>query len=259
VRRFLLVGGALVLAASVAWILGSELATRERMRRPAVDGLALRTLVAARGPVRLWLAYPHQNLASFAGGAGELEEWLSAAGGELGGAVPKLPRVGPWPFLPARELALAWNPDDRGLLAVAEVYPALAPVLRLAGWLAGNPWLSGGRVRVAGREAQVGWQGSAWILSAGVPLPGPVSTAPREEPAIALVELDRDLSEWLPAGRHRLARWPDGELRLESEVGGAETALADVTAWAAATEADLTFVTAGQREEEAEVPEAHAA
>jgi hypothetical protein len=52
-------------------------------------------------------------------------------------------------------------------VVVAEVYPVAALFARLAGKLAGNPWLAGGAVSFRDRPAWVEWRGSSWVVRIG--------------------------------------------------------------------------------------------
>jgi hypothetical protein len=106
-------------------------------------------------------------------------------------------------------------------LVVARVYPGLAAVARLAGTMAGNPWLKGGSVREArgrGDEVQekvlqISWQDGLWMVRSGpvpqLPAAGPVGPVPE---GLGILHLAREVSE-LPAGEYRLAR-REGDLEM---------------------------------------------
>lgn len=208
---------------------------RERPARPAAEDLPGRLLAAggSYGAV-IWLPYPHQNLAVFEESVGDAGQWLSAVGrwvesddeeeegggGALGDAVA-WPGFGPFRAPPARELAAAMGEDGIEVLA-ARVYPALAAVARLAGRVAGNPWLAGGAVEVDGRPATVTWDGTLWTVTrdgASVPSGDEGAAGFETGEALAAVRLDEPAGDAFPAGLYALRRSGDA-LTLTTE--GAE-------------------------------------
>lgn len=164
----------------------------------------------------VWLASPHQNLGALDERVGDLELYLAELARLTGVARPRLPGFGPFALPPAREIAVAWNGSGETLLGVARIEPGIGWIARLAGWLAGNPWLAGGRVESSGRTFEVRWQGSLWIVACGLPAGTALPTvaagagAETEEPeAIAHLRL-RAAAGPLPAGSYVLARGADG-------------------------------------------------
>lgn len=159
----------------------------------------------------VWMPYPHQNLgvltrAATAGGERSEAEELGHALARLAGLPrPSLPRFGAFEVPPATEIAFAG--DDRGehFALFAEVYPAVAAFAKLAGRLAGNPWLEGGVLEVEGRRVEVTWHGRVWtVTSPGFPsLDADAATA--TPPGLAIVEVRRAVPP-LPAGRFVLTR-----------------------------------------------------
>ncbi|MDX1997444.1 MAG: hypothetical protein SF066_06965 [Thermoanaerobaculia bacterium] len=163
----------------------------------------------------LWLPYPHQNLAAAADACGNLEDLAGAmvrrAGGRGGERVVALPRFGPFIAPPARELAASWQADG-GVVLTARVYPALALIAKLAGRVAGNPWLAGGTVELDGRAATVEWLGSLWLArTAGTELPPAVAHPAAPAPSLGAFHLATAAAP-LPAGEYRLTRTLDGGL-----------------------------------------------
>jgi len=230
----------LALAAHFAW----SYLPRVRAGRPAADGPAARLLAAAEGgrageavpAVALWIAYPHQNLAALERGLGEdaaeRDRFLAAAARLAGLPELELPRFGPFAAPPSRELIAVSDVEGRRVLVAARIYPAVAVLARLAGAVAGNPWLSGGEVDAFGGRARVAWDGLRWsVASAGgeeilarlgelgpEDEDGPAGDGGRGDdggasetteppgpdgPALAILALGEPLSI-LPVGRHRL-------------------------------------------------------
>ncbi len=165
---------------------------------------------------RVWIPYPHQNLGrlSRVTGGDDFVAALWRLGGEGDAEAPSLPGFGPFRVPPARELAIAWSDAaeaESRLEVVARIYPSMAVVGRVAGWLAGNPWLRGGDVEVDGRAGQVRWIGLTWTLESpsggeggrrARPTP---SGAAGEPPALLRFALARALGP-VPAGEHQLLR-----------------------------------------------------
>ena len=205
----------LALAAHAGW----WYLPRVREGRPDPDDVPGRLLAAGKLPVAVWVAYPHQNLGALEEGFGSGEErvrFLAAVARLAELPAPALPRFGPFAAPPARELVALSDAAGERVLVAARVYPALAAVARLAGSLAGNPWLAGGEVEAFGGRATVTWDGTLWTVG-NVALEDllPEAAAPIAETsfggggAIATLRLERPVS-FLPAGTMRLARRGDG-------------------------------------------------
>ncbi len=168
----------LLAAHVVYWYVPRERAEAPRLPRAAgVAGRGgsaeepLRLLAGDAYDVCVWIPYPHQNLGVLAAAAGDLQEVVAAAA-RLSAGEPALPRskepeepptFGPFEVPPASEMAACTDLAGGRLRVVARIYPALALVARLAGRLAGNPWLAGGD---AGRS-HIAWQGHLWSVTAG--------------------------------------------------------------------------------------------
>jgi len=195
----------LVLLALVAGHFAYWYMPRVRTGSPRSGSLVTQLLHTPQYPVAVWVPYPHQNLAYL--------ERVTANGAELRQAVARLaglprpivPAFGPLSVPPASEIAVASDTTGERFAVFAQVYPTVAAFARLAGRLAGNPWLEGGRVSVDGRRAEVGWRGNVWIVAAPE-LPS-LATAPAASvPASLMVAAVRQEFPPLPAGRFRLVR-----------------------------------------------------
>lgn len=240
-RRWFLVAGAVLVVAALAHYLWWY-SPRVRPATPDPDDLPGQLLASGALPVALWVAYPHQNLGALEEGFGEGAErrhFLEALARVADLPEPALPGFGPFAAPPAREMVALSDEAGERVVVVARVYPALAAISRLAGKLAGNPWLAGGEVEAFGGWAQVSWDGTLWTVGnvdVAELLPkgrggGENGRAGSEEfgdapPALAALRLDRPIS-YLPAGTHRLRRTDDG-LALgsdeASETGGTTAA-----------------------------------
>jgi hypothetical protein len=192
-------------------------APRERPAAPAPTGLAARVLASRELPLAAWIPSPHQNLGLAEEAVADLETWLDAGCRLAGLAAPRLPAFGPFRFPPASELVLAGSPDGARLVVVAEVYPVAALFARLAGKLAGNPWLAGGEVTFRNRPARVEWRGSAWVVRIGE-LPEVPERGPELAPALAWARVELADSP-VPAGTYRLLRQPEGLVLRLAESG----------------------------------------
>jgi hypothetical protein len=204
---------------------------------PDPDDLPGRLLAGGRLPAALWIAYPHQNLAVLADRVGRedgAEAWLAALGRRTDLPATELPAFGPFAAPPSRELAVLSDLAGERVVIAARVEPVFAALSRLAGLVAGNPWLAGGEVEAFGGRAEVAWRGTLWIAT-NLPLDEVLAmaeeggaagsrgeAAPLAEPALAALRLDRPLS-LLPAGVHALRAADDG-LRLATEGGAAGAA-----------------------------------
>jgi hypothetical protein len=159
--------------------------------------------VAASREEAVWIAYPHQNLGALARQVGDLERFVGGAARRLGLDPPLLPRCGPFTVPPASELAAGAAGGEPWV--VARVYPALAATARLAGRLAGNPWLMGGEVEASGASVEVRWDGLAWQVGG----PAPAGAPPSSEPLVALLRVDQGRRR-VPPGLYGLSRTADG-------------------------------------------------
>jgi hypothetical protein len=141
----------------------------------------LQVLAAGAYDACLWVPYPHQNLGVLAGAVGDLQAVIAAASrleaGESStrkaGEAEEAPSFGPFEVPPASELVACSDLAGGRLRLVARIYPALSVVAKLAGRLAGNPWLAGG---TAGRM-RIAWEGRLWSVTGGAA--GPPGTLPR--------------------------------------------------------------------------------
>lgn len=227
---------------------------RPRAADPAAAELAGLALGDDSHPFGLWLPYPHQNLGALASRWPEGEDGEGDLAADLAtvadAPVPRWPRFGPFPLPPSREMAVVFDEGGRRGVAVARVYPVLASIARLAGRLAGNPWLTGGEIEGPRRRIVVTWEGFLWRAQwvsneegggrgagtggagagAGAQAPPGPERSPRvppgpdpggssgsgslEGPAFAAVRLSRPW-EGVPSGRYRLRRDGD-DLLLDS-------------------------------------------
>ncbi len=180
---------------------------RERTGLLPSDGPLATVLSRDELPYRAWIAYPHQNL----GVLTSSPSWAAAVdlAVELGLPRLALPSFGPLAAPPARALAVATDEAGERVVLAAEVYRLPALAVRFAGWLAGNPWLAGGRVQVEGRTVEVAWQGRTWIVGWGTTARVEKETAggwaPTAARAIA-VGLSSRRAGRLPPGTYQLAR-----------------------------------------------------
>ncbi|HUO85892.1 MAG TPA: hypothetical protein VM617_00760 [Thermoanaerobaculia bacterium] len=212
----------LLLAAAVVHVLWWSW-PRPRAARPDPADLPARLLASRQLPVALWIAYPHQNLATLTAAVGRDDgaaAWMAALSRRTGLPATELPRFGPFPAPPARELAAASDHAGERVVVAARVEPLFALLSRAAGFVAGNPWLAGGEVEAFDGLAEVRWQGTLWTVTnltaaqlAALTADGPagVGAGPPllAAPALAAVRLDRPLS-LLPAGVHALRATADG-------------------------------------------------
>lgn len=156
----------------------------------APESAPARVLLGGDFDTTVWLAYPHQNLAAVEG-VEDPGEYLAAAARLYRREPLVLPPFGPFSVPPARELAAGWDAGGQRFAVAARVYPALALVGRVAGWLASNPWLAGGVVEGRYGRVQVSWDGLVWsAVSQGVALPQDAPAPPSGE-LLALARLGR--------------------------------------------------------------------
>lgn len=156
---------ALVLAALVAGHWWWWYAPRARAAAPAASGAPWALLVDGGFDTALWVPFPHQNLGAV--GVDDPRATLAAAARLYRRDPLVLPRFGPFRVPPARELTAAWSAGGRRFAIAARVYPSFALVARLAGKIAGNPWLAGGVVEGPYGRVSVRWDGLTWIASGG--------------------------------------------------------------------------------------------
>lgn len=177
---------------------------RERPGTLEAGSLAAGVLDRSDLPLRVWVAYPHQNLAFLSHGESG-DNWRRGLSGLLDVPEIDLPRFGPFSLPPANGLALASDEAGERMLAVARVYPVIALLARVAGKLAANPWLSGGTVDRGGRRLEVRWSGRVWMLrTPGEAWPQGAAGDPRA-PALARLAVESPVGP-LPAGSYRLVR-----------------------------------------------------
>ena len=174
-------------------------------------------------PLRVWLAYPHQNLA-FAGGSKRGNNWRRGLAGLLDLPEIKVPAFGPFSLPPASELALATDESGERMVVAARIYPGIAAVARAAGAVAGNPWLAGGTVVQGGRRLEVAWSGRIWMLrTEGERWPEAQTPGPGVEPALLRVETAVQVGP-VPPGAYRVLRNGRHLDLLSAAVGPTETA-----------------------------------
>ena len=214
-KRWILgLGALLAIAGHVAW----WYLPRARPVGPR-DGSPVAALLASQDfPAAVWVPYPHQNLAHLRQVAGAGPASLRALARLAGLPSPALPTFGPLALPPSSEIAVASDEVGERFIVRAQVYPAFAAFARLAGRLAGNPWLRGGEILVEGRRADVAWRGNLWtVASSGLSLEAPARDAapvalgqagPRQAGAGGLAWIRiRQAADPLPAGLYRL--WED--------------------------------------------------
>ena len=189
---------------------------RERVGTLEPGSLPAKLLTAGEYGACLWIPYPHQNLGALAGSIDDAPEYLAAAARTADLPEPVLPSFGPFAVPPSREIVACSDLDGERFFLVARVYPVLGAVARLAGRMAGNPWLKGGEVRetrgrrteVEERLLHVGWREGFWTVSSG-PEPSLERQAegspPSVAPGLGILHLERDVSDF-PAGDYVLQR-----------------------------------------------------
>lgn len=170
-------------------------------------------------PITLWVPFPHQNLGALEERVGDLEAYLGALSQLVGIPAMELPSFGPFRLPPARSLALVASEDGAQICWAAEVYPTIAWIARLAGKMAGNPWLSGGEVSNGDRTLSIEWRGTSWIAGTpGCRMERPdfldaVDPMVPKAPAIARLRLGAT-GELLPAGTY-VVRQTGGGVQVE--------------------------------------------
>lgn len=200
---------------------------RQRPKAPDPRDLPGEIILGTTYPLAIWLPYPHQNLGALGRGVKDPHKLLAAVARLADVPPPRLPGFGPFAVPPARELALGYDPQGSTVLA-ARIYPGLAVVARLAGWLASNPWLEGGEVPLGEESAQVTWRGSLWILHSGTvdreSLPAVQGVTPPEA-CLGMLRL-ADAPGPLAPGTYRVARHGSGLRLTRWEPSGANRDLA---------------------------------
>ncbi len=202
---------------------------RERAGAPEPGSLPARLLASGEYGACLWVPFPHQNLGTLAGSVDDGPAYLAAAARVAKLPPPVLPSFGPFAVPPSREIVACSDLDGRRFFLVARVYPVLGAVARLAGRLAGNPWLEGGEVReTRGRRAEieerllrVAWRDGLWTVRSGPEprLEGAAAGSPVSfPPSLGIFHLGRDVSDF-PAGDYLLQR-REGNLEVSLAGGG---------------------------------------
>ncbi len=192
---------------------------RARPGVPASASPVAALLDDADFPAAVWVPYPHQNLVHLRESFGAGQESMRAIARLAGLPSPGLPTFGPLALPPSSEIAVASDDTGERFVVVAQVYPTVAAFAKLAGRLAGNPWLSGGEIVVEGRPAEVAWEGNRWtVASSGLVAgaapadgatparPGPAASEPAA-PGLIWIRI-RQAVDPLPAGLYRL--WQSG-------------------------------------------------
>jgi hypothetical protein len=186
---------ALLGAHVVYWYVPRERAVAPRLPRVERGGSAdepLRLLAGGAYDVCVWIPYPHQNLGVLAAAVGDLQEVAAAAARLSAGEPPpgskdpeEPPTFGPFEVPPASEMVACSDLAGGRLRVVARIYPALSLVAKLAGRLAGNPWLAGGD---AGRS-RIAWNGRLWSVAAGEASPPAAPVPPPAAPSATATAL----------------------------------------------------------------------
>ena len=201
-RKWGLVGLAALVAAAghVGWWYWP----RERSAVPDRADVPARMVAAGAWDACLWIPYPHQNLGALAEELDDAQSFFASVARLSGSAEPSMPAFGPFAVPPARELAACADRSKERLRVSARVYPGLALVAKLAGRVAGNPWLAGGAVEVSDRPASVSWEGTLWTVETGAPVAIPETGWAPAGPALGAFHLARPEASF-PAGIYALA------------------------------------------------------
>ncbi len=204
-------------------------APRERLGAPGAGDPTAAIFANSTLPVRLWIPYPHQNLAALRRDA---PRGLTSTLQLLGVRTPQLRRFGPFEMPPSRSIVVASGPRGEDMIVVAEVYPSIRWVARAAGGIAGNPWLAGGDVESGGRKLRVGWTRGLWWVASDpeVDIEALLAELPPEPTvpaALAFVRTDRELGP-LPAGDYRIAGPLSGPSLVFRDGAGQDTTVLDL-------------------------------
>jgi hypothetical protein len=223
---------------------------RERTAEVDPGSPAGELFIGGQQRVRVWLPYPHQNLAAAARAMDDPATAIAAAARLAGLGEIALPAFGPFALPPSDALAIAVGPGGRDLAVTVEVFPAVALLARVAGAIARNPILRGGSVVVSGRRMRVAWRGRSWSLAGEDGAPDAAAAIDRDVDgdsveggapgeALGFVTLAERQGAVEP-GTYRLHR--DGrDLVLVSSTGGGWEALAEL-AEEQARQRDLAFL-----------------
>jgi hypothetical protein len=179
-------------------------APRPRVGRPGVEDPTSRLFFGARDlPLRVWVPFPHQNLAALEQAIGDLDGLSEVSSYLMSRDLASLPSFGPFRMPPARDLVVAGSPDGSRIVVAATVYPVVAGLARLAGRLAGNAWLAGGPVELHGRTVEVEWRDGMWIAAQGEGAELETLPVPDLQPTHSLVRLEQSLGP-VPEGLYRV-------------------------------------------------------
>ncbi|HEV7671933.1 MAG TPA: hypothetical protein VGS22_25705 [Thermoanaerobaculia bacterium] len=201
--------------AAVAGHVGYWYWPRERSAVPDAADVPARMVAAGAWDACLWIPYPHQNLGALAEELDDAQSYFAAVARLSGSAEPSMPAFGPFAVPPARELAACADRNKERLRVSARVYPGLALVAKLAGRVAGNPWLAGGGVKVSDRPATVAWEGTLWTVEVGAPVAIPEAGWAPEAPVLGAFHLVRSVENF-PSGIYALGHRDDAiDLTLE--------------------------------------------
>ncbi len=224
-KRFRLLSILLLLAALAVGHYLYWYAPRERPGAPEPDGLPARLLAAGGYDACFWIPFPHQNLGELQGAIGDTAAWAGAVARVADLPPPVVPSFGPFAIPPSREIAGCSDLSGKRFVIAARVYPALSWISRLAGKVAGNPWLSGGEVQDVAepgadatpttRSMTVAWRDGIWTVQAGEAPPPVAGEAAARPESLGLFRLLRDVSQF-PVGDYRLRR-EGGDLVLALE------------------------------------------
>lgn len=160
-------------------------------------------------PLRLWIPFPHQNLAALERSVGDLEGVSEISSYLMSRDLASLPSFGPFRLPPARDLVIAGSPGGDRVVVAANVYPVVARLARLAGRLAGNAWLAGGTVQLHDSTVEVEWREGTWLAVQGDSVGREGGPVPDLVPSHALVKLNRPFGP-VPEGLFRLDLEADG-------------------------------------------------
>ena len=196
---------------------------RARPMVPDPDSPVAGLLDHANLPAAVWIPYPHQNLVHLREIFGAEPANTRAIARLAGLPSPTLPTFGPLALPPSSEIAVASDDAGERFTVVAQVYPTIAAFAKLAGKLAGNPWLHGGEIMVEGHPAEVKWHGNRWTVTSLALAPAaaqpPAANRPGTGseptvPGLAWIRI-RQAVDPLPAGLYRL--WENaGDLGITS-------------------------------------------
>ena len=185
---------------------------RERPGSPQGSTIPGRVFVDADLPYRVWMPYPHQNLAELEKVLGDIERLTRSLARLTGRAMPRLPSFGGARLPPSSELVLASDATGERFVAAARVYPVAGFLARWAGRLAGNPLLAGGRTEIDGRPVEVEWVDGTWVVAtlgvattSRVARPAAASGGKSTAEALTWIALARPRGR-IPAGEYRLLR-----------------------------------------------------